>query len=119
MFVTKEFVFDSAHYLENYHGKCEKMHGHTYKMHVTIQGEVKDDGLLYDFVALKKVVKENVVNILDHTLLNDVIKNPSAENIVIWAWNRLDEKIDGANLYEIKLWETPTSFVTYRGNEGD
>ena len=115
MLITKEFTFDSAHFLTNYHGKCEKMHGHTYKMHVTIRGEVKGDGMVYDFVELKKLVRNKVVDKLDHALLNDFIKNPSAENIAIWAWKQLKDNIKGADLYEVKIWETSTSFVTYRG----
>jgi len=112
MLLTKEFTFDSAHYLPAYNGKCEKMHGHTYKMQVTLTGEVKDDGLIYDFTLLKKLVDEKTINKLDHSILNDTIKNPSAENIAIWVWEELKNDID---LYEIKVWETPTSFVTYLG----
>lgn len=111
MFVTKEFTFDSAHYLPDYHGKCETMHGHTYKMHVTIHGEVQKDGMVMDFVELKNLVKKKVISKLDHQLINDVIKIPSAENIAIWSWEQLEKDIP---LYEIKVWETPTSFVTYR-----
>ncbi len=111
MFVTKEFTFDSAHYLPDYHGKCESMHGHTYKMHVTVEGEVQPDGMVLDFVELKKIVKERVISKLDHKLLNEVIATPSAENIAIWSWEQLEKKLP---LYEIKVWETPTSFVTYR-----
>lgn len=114
MLVTKEFTFDSAHYLPDYHGKCETMHGHTYKMHVTIQGEVQKDGMVFDFVELKNLVKKKVVEQLDHQLINDFIKIPSAENIAIWVWEQL-EKTE-LPLYEIKIWETPTSFVTYRKN---
>lgn len=115
MLITKEFKFDSAHYLTQYKGKCEKMHGHTYKMHVTIEGEVKKDGMVYDFVELKKLVNKKVIDKLDHALLNDVIENPSAENICIWAWDQLKSEIKGADLHEIKVWETATSFATYRG----
>jgi len=115
MLITKEFTFDAAHYLTQYHGKCEKMHGHTYKMHVTVDGKVKDDGMVYDFVQLKKLVKDKVIKKLDHVLLNDIIKNPSAENIAIWVWEKLKKEIKGAKLSEIKVWETTTSFVTYNG----
>ena len=111
MFITKEFSFDSAHYLPDYHGKCENMHGHTYKMHVTVEGEVQADGMVIDFVKLKEIVKTKVIDKLDHQILNEIIAKPSAENIVIWAWEELKNDL---NLFEIKLWETPTSFVTYR-----
>lgn len=115
MLITKEFTFDAAHYLTHYKGKCEKMHGHTYKMQITIEGDVKKDGMVYDFVELKKLVRKHVIDELDHAVLNDVIKNPSAENICLWAWGRLSGTIQGAELYEVKVWETATSFATYRG----
>ena len=114
--VTKEFVFDAAHFLPFYEGKCENLHGHTYKMHVTVQAE-KDEtcGMAFDFVILKKAVKESVVDLWDHQLINDHIENPSAENMAEFAWNALQKK--DIPLYEIKIWETPTSSVVYRGGE--
>ena len=115
MLITKEFTFDAAHYLALYKGKCEKMHGHTYKMHVTVKGEVKKDGMVYDFVELKKLVRTKIIDHLDHAVLNDVINNPSAENICIWVWDQLSDTFKGVDLHEVKVWETPTSFATYRG----
>lgn len=114
MLVTKEFTFDAAHFLTNYHGKCEKLHGHTYKLHVSVEGDVKDDGMVVDFLELKKIVKERVLEKLDHSSLNDIFENPSAELIAKWIWTQCSE-IPGATIYEVKLWESPTSFVTYRG----
>ncbi len=115
--VTKEFVFDAAHYLPFYEGKCENLHGHTYKMHVTVQAEKNEkhniSGMAFDFVLLKQTVQKHIIDIWDHQLINDHIENPSAENMAEYTWNILTEK--GLPLYEIKLWETPTSFVTYRG----
>lgn len=150
MFVTREFTFDSAHQLTDYYGKCEAMHGHTYKLQVTLEGEVQKNGLVIDFVVLKRIVKKHVLDELDHRVLNEVVKNPSAENLVLWIWNQLkdlqkllheevsdpnladhikklmknsDDEGEVANaefdrelrLYEVKLWETPNSWVTYRG----
>lgn len=149
MQVTKEFTFDSAHFLPRYYGKCEKMHGHTYRLLVTVEGEVGENGLVIDFVILKKIVKERVLNKLDHQVLNDVLDVPSAENTAIWIWNQLfdlkshiaaqlddpnlpqsitkyfkDQNKDGIDvsefsnqiqLVEVKLWETPTSSVSYKG----
>jgi 6-pyruvoyltetrahydropterin/6-carboxytetrahydropterin synthase len=119
LLVSKEFTFDAAHNLIKYHGKCEKLHGHTYKLVVTVAGQKDDEGMVIDFVVLKKIVKENVLNILDHSYLNDIIEQPSAENIAEWIWEKLDEKLKGNNyfLYEIKLYETPTSYVTLRKEE--
>lgn len=150
MLVTKEFTFDSAHFLTNYYGKCERMHGHTYKLQVTVEGPVCENGLVIDFVVLKRIVKSQVLEKLDHQLLNDVIENPSAERLVVWIWDQLKDlhslllkeqddpnlgkeiraflkkdQQDGElkkmeldktlRLHEIKLWETPNSFVTYNG----
>jgi len=118
MLVTKEFTFDSAHFLPNYHGKCENMHGHTYRLQVTVDGPVDKNGLVIDFVLLKKVVKERVLEKLDHKIINDVIKVASAENMVIWIWNQLANLPEFSNeirMHEVKLWETPNSFVTYYG----
>jgi len=147
-FVTKEFTFDSAHFLTDYYGKCETLHGHTYKLHVTVKGDIGDNGLILDFVILKKITKEHVLDKLDHTCLNDRFENPSSELIAKWIWEQLEPlpellkaELDNPNLsadikkyikkgddsqlntekfsnkielYEIKLWETPTSFVTLR-----
>lgn len=116
MLITKQFTFDSAHYLEDYHGKCERMHGHTYKLDVTVEGEIGKNGLVIDFVELKKIVKDNVIEDLDHRVLNEMLGNASAENTVVWIWERLKDKFgEGVNLYELKLWETAGSWVTYRG----
>lgn len=146
MFVTRNFTFDAAHNLTNYYGKCERVHGHTYKLQVTLEGEVQSNGLVIDFVVLKRIVKKHVLNRLDHHNLNDVVENPSAERIIIWIWDQLkdlqkllQDEMDDPNLtdeikkllkdkegdldrsfddtlrlHELKLWETPNSFVTYR-----
>lgn len=145
MLVTKDFTFDSAHFLTKYHGKCEHLHGHTYKLRVTVEGKVQENGLVIDFVILKKIVKEQILNKYDHRCFNDFFENPTAEVIIQEFWKALVDlpallhaemedpnlpeeikrllKEDGAKeineqvrLYELVLWETPNSFVTYRGN---
>ena len=105
MFVLKEFEFDAAHYLPEYNGKCERLHGHTYK-------------LVIDFIRLKNIVKEEVLSKLDHACLNDILKQPSAENISVWVWQRLQKMLQGPNykLYEVEVWETKTSGCIYRGD---
>ncbi len=118
MFVTKEFTFDSAHFLPNYHGKCENMHGHTYRLQVVVDGPLDSEGMVIDFALLKKIVKSKVLDKLDHQTINDIIKTPSAENMAIWIWEQLVDSSELPNevrLHEIKLWETPNSFVTYHG----
>lgn len=112
MRITKEFSFDAAHYLPRYHGRCERLHGHTWRMEVAIECPVGADGLAFDFVRLKKIVRRRVVDRLDHSLLNDTLPTASAEHIAIWAWKELESRLP---LAEIRVWETPTSSVTYRG----
>ena len=116
MRVTKEFQFDSAHNLPNYHGKCERLHGHTYRLQVTIEAPVDvDTGMALDFAILGDIVEEQVVTVLDHRYINEIIPISSAENVTLWIWNRLSGKLPHARLSEIRLWETPTSSVTYSG----
>ena len=125
------------------------MHGHTYRLQVTVDGAVGENGLVIDFVILKRIVKKQVLDKLDHQIINDVIEVASAENTTIWIWDQLvdlksliQEELDDPNLsksitkyfrdqegadidtskfsnqihlHEIKLWETPNSFVTYHG----
>lgn len=127
MLISREFKFDAAHHLTDYHGKCENVHGHTYKLAVTLEGEVHKNGLVVDFTILKKVVKKHVLDELDHKDLNTVLENPSAENIATWIWGRLEnvnellkEESDNANfeqdgdlkLHEIILWESENNYVT-------
>ncbi|OGJ44115.1 6-carboxytetrahydropterin synthase QueD [Candidatus Peregrinibacteria bacterium RIFOXYA12_FULL_33_12] len=91
MLVTKEFKFSAAHFLTQYHGQCEYLHGHNYRLQVTIQGPKFKNGMVVDFGILKKVVKEKVIDKLDHKNLNDFLKNPSAENIAVWIWGKLKD----------------------------
>ena len=114
MLVTKIFTFDAAHQLTEYHGDCENLHGHTYRLVVTIDHPVQKDGMAFDFVEMKKIVRENVVDPLDHTYLNDLLDNPSAEILAVWIWEKLTDLLP-VKLHEIQVHETPTSYVTYRG----
>lgn len=113
MKIAKEFTFDSAHFLKNYHGKCENLHGHTYKMRVVLEGEIQENGLVQDFVEVKKIVKEKVVDIWDHKNLNDFLEQSSAENMCIWAWEKLKPELP--LLVEIRIWENADSFAIYNG----
>jgi len=119
--VTIEQTFAAGHALRNYHGKCENVHGHNYRCQVTVEGEQLDHvGLLVDFVALKKAVQV-VIDRLDHQWLNDYppfdVLNPSAENIAKYIYDEVLSGIGmaaGARLASVRLWETDTSFATYR-----
>lgn len=118
MIVLKEFEFDAAHYLPEYNGKCERLHGHTYKLVVKVQGTPDHEGMVIDFISLKNIVKENVLVHLDHACINDILPQPSAENISVWVWNKLKDLLhsDNYDLYEVEVWETKTSGCIYRGD---
>ena len=113
MIITKVFTFEAAHKLEGYDGDCSNLHGHRYKLEVSVKGNVGADGFVIDFRDLKKTVHDSAISKLDHSYLNDTIKVPSAENISIWIWDALKDKLD---LHQIKLWETENSFVVYEGD---
>ena len=117
MICLKEFEFDAAHYLPKYNGKCEHLHGHTYKLVVQVEGTPDTEGMVIDFLKLKKTVQELVISKLDHSCLNDLLEQPSAENIAQWVWQQLIKPLTGSNykLYEVQVWETKTSGIIYRG----
>ena len=113
--LTKNFSFDSAHRLENHKGKCKNLHGHTYLLEVSVSGKINNKtGMIIDFGILKEVVNNLIIDKLDHQYLNDIIDNPTAENIIQWIWNILCKtlKKQDAELFMLKLWETPTSSAT-------
>jgi len=113
MLVSREFEFDAAHKLINYRGKCERLHGHRWKVRITVKAPLREDGLSFDFIKLKEIVEEKVIKKLDHSYLNELLPQPSTENIAIWIW----EKLKKLPLYEVKVWESPATSVTYRGSE--
>ncbi|MCX7941986.1 MAG: 6-carboxytetrahydropterin synthase QueD [Dictyoglomaceae bacterium] len=117
MFIIKKFKFNSAHNLLSYKGKCERLHGHTYELVIVVKGYPDKEGMIIDFLELKELVKKEVIDILDHSYLNDIISQPTAENIAIWVWNKLEKKLkkENCNLYEVQVWETSESGVIYRG----
>jgi 6-pyruvoyltetrahydropterin/6-carboxytetrahydropterin synthase len=112
--VKRLFDFEAAHVLPNHPGKCRNLHGHSYRLGVTVEGHVDAaTGLAIDFADLKAIVQREVVDVLDHRYVNDLIDNPSAENMTIWMWRRLRPALPG--LVEIELWETRRCAVVYRG----
>jgi len=102
--LIKTFTFAAAHYLPFHYGKCKQLHGHTYKLEVYIKGEIKKDGMVCDFINIEREVRELVLDKLDHHYLNDIVSNPTAENLCVWIKERLP-----ASTYKIRLWETETS----------
>ncbi|MCD8174888.1 MAG: 6-carboxytetrahydropterin synthase QueD [Phascolarctobacterium sp.] len=117
MIIIKKFDFDAAHYLPSYNGKCERLHGHTYRMFAKVEGIPDSEGMVIDFIKLKEIVKEKVLVHLDHACLNDIIPVPSAENICSWIWQKLETPLrtERYHLFEIEVWETATSGCAYRG----
>jgi 6-pyruvoyltetrahydropterin/6-carboxytetrahydropterin synthase len=112
-----EFYFAAAHRLPRYEGPCFRLHGHNYKFFVTVEGEVDPrTGMIADFGVLKQVVQEQVLARVDHRNLNDILDNPTAENIARWIWEALAPRLAG--LAEVRLYEIPDCCVTYRGPGG-
>lgn len=117
--VSKEFTFDSAHHLHCYEGKCQSLHGHTYKLQVVMRGKVDHRGITIDFADIKRIAKERVVDRLDHRYLNEVLPpmNTTAENMVVWMYEELAAALREEGLHpavrleEVRLWETPTSYA--------
>jgi 6-pyruvoyltetrahydropterin/6-carboxytetrahydropterin synthase len=110
---------DAAHYLPNYHGKCEKLHGHRFKVVARLEAAKLDEtGLAYDFAQLKQHLRE-VLARFDHTCLNDVSPldkiGPSSENIALTIYDALRPRIAGpaVKLVDVEVWESPTAGVSY------
>lgn len=139
--ITKQFNFETGHALYGYDGKCKNVHGHSYKLSVTVIGKPITDvsnvkfGMVIDFSDLKKIVKEEIVDVFDHaTVFNQntphvelakelkdrghhvilVNYQPTSENMVIdfstKIKNRLPKNIE---LFSLKLQETDTSFAEW------
>jgi 6-pyruvoyltetrahydropterin/6-carboxytetrahydropterin synthase len=118
--VSIERTFAAGHALRNYRGKCENVHGHNYRVQITVQGEELDSaGLLVDFLELKRLTDE-VIEYLDHRFLNDLapfdVLNPSAENIAKYFYDRVRAGLPGEipRIWEVRIWETDSSSAVYR-----
>jgi len=117
--ITKIFRFEAAHHLPGHHGKCARLHGHSYRLEVTIHGPIKDapgesdHGMVMDFGHLSHMVKNSVIERLDHQDLNAVTGlHTTAENLAHWIWGELTANgLSEALLYRIRLWETDSCFV--------
>lgn len=141
MKVTKEITFDVAHMLSNYQGKCANLHGHTYKLQVTLEGNVDNvTHMVLDFNVLKEVLNQSVMDVFDHAVIfsDPKLRNEAENELYVWA-ERYGKKyavisngkttcedmapyireLISENLLSkqikvvvsVKLWETPTSFV--------
>ena len=113
MELSVDFHFSSAHRLPYYNGPCFRLHGHNYRLQVTLQGLPNPkDGMIRDFDEIRARVWESVLTQCDHHNLNDFMDNPTAENLIVWMWERLKPQLEG--LKELRLWETPEYCVSYR-----
>ena len=136
--ITKEFKFEMAHALHGYDGLCKNIHGHSYRLWVTIRGNVRKevshmkDGMVMDFDILKKIVKPEIVDKYDHSLvLNGNTSHaeidltafekvfllpyqPTSENLVLDFAHHIKRKLpEGIELYKVVLSETATSFAEW------
>ncbi len=141
--VTKEFTLDMAHALDDYDGKCRFIHGHTFHLEVTVTGEVINapgnpkNGMVVDFSELKRIVKNAIIEVFDHSLvLNEksryaaivdlicgeriilVPYQPTSENLLIDFKNRLLSLLPSdIELYKIRLRETPTNVTEWSAGD--
>lgn len=139
--LTKEFSFETAHTLQGYDGACREIHGHSYRLFVTVRGEPTADatnpkvGMALDFSVLKKLVKEAIIERYDHALLiragqpddepaktlrehfSKVIETPyqpTCENLVADIARTIAERLPvGVELFSVRLHETATSFAEW------
>lgn len=143
--ITKQFNFETGHALYGYDGKCKNVHGHSYKLSVTVSGKPISDktnvkfGMVIDFSDLKKIVKEEIVDLFDHaTVFNKntphielakelkdrdhhvilVDYQPTSEMMVIDFAKKIKDRLpSNIHLYSIKLQETDTSFAEWFASE--
>ena len=117
-----EQTFAAGHALRDYKGKCENVHGHNFRVRVTVEGESLDrTGLLVDFLDVKTLMN-SVIERLDHQFLNELtpfdVENPSAENIAAYFYRELTGGLAGTpvpvRIREVTVWETDIQSASYR-----
>ena len=136
--ITKEFKFEMAHALHGYDGLCKNIHGHSYKLWVTIRAKVrqenahKKDGMVMDFDVLKSIVKPDIIDKYDHSLVLNANSphaeidfsafekvfflpyQPTSENLVMDFALKIKSKLpEGIELYKVVISETATSFAEW------
>ncbi|HEX6749483.1 MAG TPA: 6-carboxytetrahydropterin synthase QueD [Longimicrobium sp.] len=111
--------YDAAHFLRNYHGKCEKLHGHRYEVEAGLAfDDVGEGGMAYDFGEAKRHLRA-VADRLDHENINDLPPfteiEPSAENQARWIFEQLRELLGShaEHLVYVRVWETPNQYAQY------
>lgn len=118
MKISKDFEFAAAHRLTlPYDSPCERLHGHNYKLRVTLMGGLNESGMIMDFKELKSIVNEEVISRLDHQdlteffVINNRTVNATAEIMSKWIYERLERRID--EIHRVQLWETIDSSAEY------
>ena len=114
-----ETTFSAAHQLKGYRGKCERLHGHNWKVQVHVIAEkLNEIDIAMDFHEMKSLTNE-VVSALDHCILNEIFpfteKNPSSENIAKWVYDSLRKKVgdEAVQLSAVTVWESDNDSATY------
>jgi 6-pyruvoyltetrahydropterin/6-carboxytetrahydropterin synthase len=107
--LTRQFTFQAAHILPWHSGKCARLHGHSYRLEVSITGPLDGNGVVLDFNDLRDLVERQIIGPLDHTMLNDYFDNPTVELVAAWVLETLRKEL--AIVSGVRLWETATSFV--------
>ena len=105
--VSRVFYFDAAHRIPDHSGKCKNLHGHTYKLIVIMEGEVKD-GMVIDFEDMKNIV-DPIIEKYDHSYLNDFSEKPTVENIAAKILLEIQKKTD--KIVSVKLWEGRNNYA--------
>ena len=107
----------AAHFLRGYKGRCENLHGHTWKIEVVLVSDKLDElGMVYDFSELKLMLK-GILSGLDHQCLNDLPQfqdiNPTTENMAKYIYYEFARKINGIKVKEVRVWESDTASAVY------
>jgi len=118
--LTVEDSFASAHQLREYKGQCERLHGHNWRVEVTVEGnELNDQGLLLDFKGIKGALSP-ILQGLDHTFLNELPyfqeRNPTSENLAFFIFKEMEEALKtypGIRVKEVTVWESEKARATY------
>jgi 6-pyruvoyltetrahydropterin/6-carboxytetrahydropterin synthase len=109
--LSVDFKFSASHRLPVYVGKCNRLHGHNYRLRVRVRGVVDPiTGMVADFHDIESQMHP-LLERVDHHHLNELVENPTAENVVVWMWEQL--VIPG--LVSLELWETEDYSVLYSG----
>lgn len=117
--LTIETSFSAAHQLRGYKGRCEKLHGHNWKVNIHVVSETLNElDMVMDFHDIKSMANETI-SALDHSFLNELFpfteKNPSSENVAKWIFDSMKKKVNSGpvRLSAVTVWESDTASATY------